>query len=114
MGHAENFADKLAAMKRERENFVKKEEDKSQVIQPKVNLNYPRKTDSFETAAIDHQSLADYFSSKKKQQHAIEGDNKQQVHHSINLLNGPPRSTQDTALSLVKNNSDLGNPPKKD
>jgi len=110
--HAENFADKLAAMKRERENFVKKEEDKSQVIQPKVNLNYPRKTDSFETAAIDHQSLADYFSSKRKQQHAVEGENKQKVHHSINLLNGPSRSTQDTALSLVKNNSDLVIPPK--
>ena len=77
--------------------------------------------DSFETATIDHQSLADYFSSKRKQQHAIDADHNQQIHHSIKLLNGPPKvvPAQDSvpstmALSLVKNNLELGNTAKKD
>jgi len=105
--NVEKFADKLAAMKKERlhESLSKKDEEKPPVMQPKINLNYPRKTDSFETATIDHQSLADYFSSKRKQQHVINADQNHQIHHSIKLLNGPPKTPESgVALSLVKNN----------
>ena len=71
--------------------------------------------DSFETALIDHQSLADYFSSKRKQQ-VINADKNHQIHHSIKLLNDP-KSQENVfgALSLVKNKgSDLGNNQKKE
>merc|ERR1712096_5110 len=89
--HSGNYADKFAVMKREREHLVKVEEAKAQKIFDNFNKI---KSDSFETAVIDHQSLADYFSSEKKQQHAIDADHNQQVHHSFKLLNGRPTSKQ--------------------
>ena len=80
------------------------------------NLSFHSTADSFETATIDHQSLADYFSSKRKQQHVINADQNHQIHHSIKLLNGPTsQESVPGALSLVKNNgSDLGNNQKKE
>ena len=63
---------------------------------------------------IDHQSLADYFSSKRKQQHVINADQDHQIHHSIKLLNGPPKTQESgMALSLVKSN-EQGNYQKKE
>ena len=80
------------------------------------NLSFHSTADSFETATIDHQSLADYFSSKRKQQHVINADQNHQIHHSIKLLNGPPKTPESgVALSLVKNNgSEQGNNQKKE